>query len=274
MRTPVGIIGGGPAGLLPARLPHRQRRGPQAGPADRRARRPRARRRLRRGGTRAERLAAQAGSLAVGDPYREQVHLGLIIDDAQTTPNSPGSRGWWSPVRHAARSSRRAGTTTGSSTGRPCLRESTTRLRPTWRRSSDRSPRAVLRHARQGRGPRLRGTVRTFPGHRHPGHGARPRTRRPHPDGHRSHQRPDRQRRGRRALRRDRRLRHRRTLRRRGDLDAFTDVRWTTVRGDVWRATRSNRSASADRRGVGGRPEHRAGTPRHPVRPATRPATG
>lgn len=30
-----------------------------------------------------ERLAAKADSLAVGDPYREQVHLGPIIDDAQ-----------------------------------------------------------------------------------------------------------------------------------------------------------------------------------------------
>ncbi|WP_415937647.1 aldehyde dehydrogenase family protein [Streptomyces sp. 039-1] len=30
-----------------------------------------------------ERLAAKADSLAVGDPYREQVHLGPVIDDAQ-----------------------------------------------------------------------------------------------------------------------------------------------------------------------------------------------
>ncbi|MER6418338.1 benzaldehyde dehydrogenase [Streptomyces sp. NPDC001137] len=32
-----------------------------------------------------ERLAAKADSLAVGDPHREQVHLGPIIDDAQLT---------------------------------------------------------------------------------------------------------------------------------------------------------------------------------------------
>ncbi|MER6091929.1 aldehyde dehydrogenase family protein [Streptomyces bluensis] len=32
-----------------------------------------------------ERLAAKADSLAVGDPYREQVHLGPVIDDSQLT---------------------------------------------------------------------------------------------------------------------------------------------------------------------------------------------
>ncbi len=177
-----------------------------------------------------ERLAAKADSLAVGDPHREQVHLGPIIDSAQLAKVQGLVE---SGARRAARSSRPVARIEAllPSDGPRGSRRRDARVRRGGLRPG--GARTIVRGRRRGRGPRRRRTLRPLTGHRHPGHRARPGPGRAHPD-------------------RDERINDQtvndEAVARLGDttssreyrfggeanLEAFTDVRWTTVRGR-WR---------------------------------------
>jgi benzaldehyde dehydrogenase (NAD) len=151
-----------------------------------------------------ERLAAKADSLAVGDPHREQVHLGPIIDQGQLAKIHG----------LVEASTARGAKLAAGGTHQELRRGPDARIRGGGLRPGRAG--AVLHDGRRGGGARLRDPVRPVAGHRHPRHRARSRPRRAHPDRYRPHQRPDRQRRGGGALRRHSGLRHRRPLRRRG----------------------------------------------------------
>ncbi len=158
-----------------------------------------------------DRLAAKAEKLPVGNPATDQVALGPVIDAKQrdkihslvTQSQSAGSegRGRW----HL-----RGFVLPANSARRPIA------VRPSGGRGGVRSGRtgaAVLVDRRSGPACDELG-VRPVPGHRHAGRHARSRTRRPHPVGDRAHQRPDRERRGERAVRWRRRFGYGVTVRR------------------------------------------------------------
>jgi benzaldehyde dehydrogenase (NAD) len=152
-----------------------------------------------------ERLADKAGKLPVGNPATEQVALGPVIDAGQRDK-----------IHGLVTASTGQGAVVAVLPADGAGRRAADRARV--RRRGVRAGRADHPGGlgRGGRRPRRGQRIRSLAGHRHPRRDARARGRRTDPDRHRAHQRPDRQRRGERAVRRGAGLRHRLPLRRRG----------------------------------------------------------
>lgn len=175
-------------------------------------------------------LTEKVARLPVGDPYRDQVALGPLIDDAQRdrVRAGDGQRGCRRHAAHRRRVRQLVLPTDGARrrSGRGArLRAGD--LRPG--RAGD----AVLLH-RRGRRARRGYRLRAVVGHPDRGRLCGTAAGRTHPVGTGAHQRPDGQRRGRRAVRRGRRLGYRFPARRGGaNIDAFTETQWVTLRGQL-----------------------------------------